>query len=393
MKKFLLAAIMAFSGFTASSQVGIGTLNPSDSAELEVKNPTKGVLITRVNLVDLNVLSPIEGAGSESLIVYNLTVNSSLGLDKGFYYWTGTKWEKLISFSEVSSLVNSNETVTTLVNNGAGVYTYTNEAGTTTTINVPADVISNFNDIVSNTSVLNQIIEIIQDNGGNVFYNGTTMTYVDVNGVTQVINLADIVTANETVTTLVDNGNGSFTYTNEAGTPSTINYTPAASTDDWKLAGNSIAATSFLGTTNNQPLVLKSNNSERVRITPTGRVGVNATTPVSSFEVQGSVGNSIVSKTADYTATEQDYTIVYKHTVNSTLTLPNPTTCTGRKYLIINNGSLPLRLVPGIAMGADAGTTLYTTSLGNGVGVQEGIVYGNRLLIQSDGVEYIILNN
>src|SRR5690606_37179850 len=83
-----------------------------------------------------------------------------------------------INFEE---LVQANETVTTLVNNGDGTYTYTNEAGATVTIDVPADVINNFEEIVNNTEVLNQLVENLNNTtvGGNVYYDGDTFTYID----------------------------------------------------------------------------------------------------------------------------------------------------------------------------------------------------------------------
>ncbi|MBW3520521.1 hypothetical protein KO524_15335, partial [Flavobacterium sp. NKUCC04_CG] len=67
------------------------------------------------------------------------------------------------------------ETITTLVNNLDGTYTYTSENGTVTTIDVPADVINNFTDIITNTTVLEQLIENLTNTyvGGNVYYDGT----------------------------------------------------------------------------------------------------------------------------------------------------------------------------------------------------------------------------
>src|SRR5690606_28145529 len=80
-----------------------------------------------------------------------------------------------ISFEDI---VQANETVTTLVNNNDGTYTYTNEAGATVTIDVPADVINNFEEIISNTNVLNELIENLTNTtvGGNVSYDGDQFT-------------------------------------------------------------------------------------------------------------------------------------------------------------------------------------------------------------------------
>ncbi|MBW3520505.1 hypothetical protein KO524_15230, partial [Flavobacterium sp. NKUCC04_CG] len=87
------------------------------------------------------------------------------------------------------------ETITTLVNNLDGTYTYTSENGTVTTIDVPADVINNFTDIITNTTVLEQLIENLTNTyvGGNVYYDGTQFTYIDQAGNTHIINFEDIV--------------------------------------------------------------------------------------------------------------------------------------------------------------------------------------------------------
>src|SRR5699024_11386381 len=50
-------------------------------------------------------------------------------------------------------IVQDNETITTLVDNGDGTYTYTNEAGDTFVIDVPASVVENFETIVSSGPV------------------------------------------------------------------------------------------------------------------------------------------------------------------------------------------------------------------------------------------------
>ncbi|MGJ1287037.1 beta strand repeat-containing protein, partial [Sphingobacterium spiritivorum] len=83
------------------------------------------------------------------------------------------------------------------------------------TINVPADVINNFNNILGDTNVTNAITNLIKNVGGNVYYDGSNFTYLDDNGTTQTINISNIVKANETVTTLVKNANGTYTYKNE----------------------------------------------------------------------------------------------------------------------------------------------------------------------------------
>src|SRR5690554_6999864 len=69
-------------------------------------------------------------------------------------------------------MLMTNKTLTTIVKNPDGTYTYTNEAGDTVTIDATDNVISNFENIVNNTNVLNELIEVLGDTyvGGNVYY-------------------------------------------------------------------------------------------------------------------------------------------------------------------------------------------------------------------------------
>jgi hypothetical protein len=52
----------------------------------------------------------------------------------------------------------------------------------------------------------------------------------------------------------------------------------------WLLGGNAATASSFLGTTNNQPLVFRTNNTEKMRLLANGYLGIGTTTPGMSLE-------------------------------------------------------------------------------------------------------------
>ena len=71
---------------------GSGTV-PDNSAMLDVQGDDTGVLIPRVNLSSLSTFSPVVGTAVESLLIYN--TNTALG--KGYYYWSGFTWVKLMS--------------------------------------------------------------------------------------------------------------------------------------------------------------------------------------------------------------------------------------------------------------------------------------------------------
>ena len=248
--KLLPLAVVLLSG-ASYAQVGIGTLTPNKSSQLEIVASDKGILIPRVTLTNVTDATTINNGNINSLLVFNTTDNQFI--KPGYYYWFIDKWLRIINQADLEATNTTNESltvspdnnlvltdsdgntifipiadlniITTLVNNNNGTYTYTSEDNTVTTINVPADVISNFQNIVNNTTVLNELIEVLNETkvGGNVYYDGTTFTYVDNAGVSQTINFQQMVQDNETVTTLVNNNDGTYTYTSEDNTVTTIN--------------------------------------------------------------------------------------------------------------------------------------------------------------------------
>ncbi|WP_413513566.1 hypothetical protein [Myroides odoratus] len=140
---------------------------------------------------------------------------------------------------DLSQLVKANETITTLVANANGTYTYKSENDTEVTIDIPASVAENFQTIVnSNSETVKNIIEqIAKDIEGNVTYNGTDLVYKDASGADQIINLAQLIKANETVTTLIANANGTYTYKSENDTEVTIDI-PAAVAENFETIVN-----------------------------------------------------------------------------------------------------------------------------------------------------------
>lgn len=57
--------------------------------------------------------------------------------------------------------------------------------------------------------------------------------------------------------------------------------------DQWKTNGNIIDTNKFIGTKNDRPLILKTDNSERLRISPDGKVGVGTSNPQTLLDVNG----------------------------------------------------------------------------------------------------------
>ncbi|MBN1187360.1 MAG: hypothetical protein JXB49_34105 [Bacteroidales bacterium] len=95
MKKFIfLTLIITNTAFLYSQNVGINDDNsqPDASAMLDIKSSDRGLLLPRVQLVNLNSASPVTNPAT-GLLIYNDGNN----VDKGFYYWDGSKWVQLVS--------------------------------------------------------------------------------------------------------------------------------------------------------------------------------------------------------------------------------------------------------------------------------------------------------
>lgn len=77
----------------ANNNIGLGTNNPNNSAQLQLADTNRGILINRVALTSTASPLPIT-APATGLLVYN-TANASSGSTEvlpGFYYWDGTRW-------------------------------------------------------------------------------------------------------------------------------------------------------------------------------------------------------------------------------------------------------------------------------------------------------------
>jgi hypothetical protein len=124
-------------------------------------------------------------------------------------------------------------------------------------------------------------------------------------------------------------------------------YITVPVSNDWKTTGNAgtVQATNFIGTTNNVGLSVRTNNVIRQTVTAAGNVGVNTTTPLSTFDVAGSVGHNITSTAAvTYTALGTDYTINLTLVGAQAVTLPAPATCT-RRIVILRNATQAAKTV------------------------------------------------
>lgn len=73
----------------------------------------------------------------------------------------------------------------------------------------------------------------------------------------------------------------------------TVTLTPTSnangSNSEWDIHGNNADSTDFIGTINESDLRFRSNNSERMRITKDGNIGIGVSSPLEKFELNGSM--------------------------------------------------------------------------------------------------------
>lgn len=191
MKNKLLPFFIVLGAYSAYSLVLVGKIVPtSNSAQLEVFAENKGILIPQIKLKSSTDKAPIGSEIINSLLIFN--TETVADVTPGYYYWYINKWSRILTAGEVSNgygnvtfnlvtnqftyidtfgniqpidingIVKENETITTLTNNGAGFYSYKNEAGTTSNINVVKDVIDNSSTIFNNSTVKTEITNLVE---------------------------------------------------------------------------------------------------------------------------------------------------------------------------------------------------------------------------------------
>jgi len=92
MKSFFTFGILFCSISLYSQNIGINTTgaDPDASAMLDIVSSDKGVLIPRVDIIDLTTAAPLT-APATSVLVYNTNAASGVG----YYYWDASKWNRL----------------------------------------------------------------------------------------------------------------------------------------------------------------------------------------------------------------------------------------------------------------------------------------------------------
>ncbi|MCA1919811.1 MAG: hypothetical protein LDL38_10460 [Flavobacterium piscis] len=232
-KIVLILAMIGF-GTLSHAQTGIGTLNPDNSAQLDITSNKRGLLMPRVALVNTTDNSPVTDPAT-SLMIYNTaTIND---VTPGYYYWNN-KWIRVGTFDTGSlyNLTSANSALSVTgggqlltaataldINGGSSGQVLTSNgtnSATWKTFDVPAQIESNAATIVGGTNFNEELEKVIKskETVTSLSYNGAdnSLIFTDENNEKTEFKMIDLVGDAQTLTTLtVNSTSGTLDYFDE----------------------------------------------------------------------------------------------------------------------------------------------------------------------------------
>lgn len=153
-KKHLYLVFLFFSAISWG-QTGINTRSPDASAALDIAATNRGLLLPKYTLGALTdgvnpINAPVEGS-----LIYNLAGGIN---PKGYYYWTGQRWERLIVNGETDQILNIRLAAFTPSSGANSVVLIPNAATTANIVQFP----------LAYTTVVNTIIGVNYTNGAAI---------------------------------------------------------------------------------------------------------------------------------------------------------------------------------------------------------------------------------
>jgi len=309
-----------------NGSTGIGASNPEGI--LDVSSSNKGILIPRIALTSAIVQAPVSnpqgGNVSTSTLIYNTATNgvSPNNVYPGFYYWNGTKWIRfdvngennpkyytavgttnansppiggLTLIPEMQITLTPNDS-TVLVNFSAAGFNPSGACGQRAIFfQIVLDGVAvkgwqtSVEDIISLTNrpiwdtTINYPINVTPGipHTIQVLWYFPSCNGASINNVANPIPVAAGATyqAYRSLTIIDPNGGGGIV----GSAPITTNM--------WSQNGNAgtNAASNFVGTVDNQPLVFRSNNFEVFRIATNGNLGLGTITPLEKLHIVGNI--------------------------------------------------------------------------------------------------------
>lgn len=368
MKKFkasllLFLVVFTTSIFAQNNSVGIGTTTPDNSAILDLVSTNQGLLIPRNNTSGItSIASPSDG-----LILYNTD-------DKCYWFWNNSAWKRLCDTDSLLTMINNLGDTIGFIYDSLAVHN-TNISNLTTIVNNHSDSIdwiydslavhntnifnntSNINNLYDSVDVINNSITnlttIINNHSDSLdwIYDSLAVHNTNItNNTNNINNLYDSLTVynnlvNTNITNIATNTTNIQNLSDSLGwvydslavhnTNITTNTTNISNLYDsvdvinthlgvvdstllnkWDIYGNvgTNPTTNFLGTIDNQHLVFRTNNTEKVRVTTTGRVGIGTNNPTQLLDINsnalrlrtGATNNFVLTTDATGVGTWQD---------------------------------------------------------------------------------------
>lgn len=340
--------MFSFSIYAQNNSVGIGTLTPDNSAILELESTNQGFLMTRLDSSQILTLPlPAEGLiiynTDDKCFWYNNSLSwwricntdSLLTLINNYGDTIGYIYDSLAVHN--TNIYNN----TTLINNYGDTINYIYDSLSVHNTNIYNNIVNiqNLSDslgwvydslAVHNTNIYNLFDSISVINNHltaidstllekwDLWGNGGTNPTVNFLGTTDNVDLvfrtnntekvrilssgnigvgtnapSELLDINSNAIRLRNGATNNFILTTNAtgvGTWQNPSTNPLISQfgNDWKLLGNSGTnpSTNFLGTTDNIDLVIRTNNTEKIRIQNDGDVGIGLS-PLANLHVNG----------------------------------------------------------------------------------------------------------
>jgi hypothetical protein len=354
MKKNLALILMFFITSTCvlAQNIGINSTGaaPAASAMLDISSTDKGLLIPRVALTATNSASPVTSPAT-SLLVYNTATAGTAPDDvvPGYYFWDGSAWVALVTSASGSTNAWS-------LTGNAGTTAGTDFIGTSDDV----DLVFKTNDAEALRILSGGGIESDAGTGAAseaqsaFFATGTYNNYLEIN----VQNLSNGTLASSDIVATANNGSGSSVYVDMGinsqgysnGASNILNGPNLAyiyaNADHFKI-GNGTPNKALIFFTNPLGGTLGTNTAngiERMRIAPDGSVGVRTSSPLSSFDNNGSLGLSFVRTSSNITLDATHHTVVL-HTASPTVTLPAAGSTNDRRIYVIVNQTAGARTI------------------------------------------------
>lgn len=265
MKKLTLKIVFAFLipllGF---SQIGIGTTAPHSSSALEISSTTSGILIPRMTEVQRNAIT----APATGLMIYQTNASP------GFYYYSSSTWSPFLGSSSGWDIAGNGGTNAT-----------SNFLGTTDA----TDLVFRTNNAERLRMLSNGTIGINNalPNVSSALDISSTSKGILIPRMTETQRNAITSPATSLLIYQTNNTPGYYYYTGSAWS--------ALINNGWNVSGNTgtNATSNFIGTADNTDLVVRTNNTEKMRVLSNGNVGIGTTSPNAKLHILSQNSTSV----------------------------------------------------------------------------------------------------